>query len=147
MRALLTCILLACNLSYADTIDHFMKIADNIPNMEMKADPQAQAWARSARDVLNITTETIAETMILSNDEAKAQNHPIFCLPEGQQLSATILNNLIQQTYKELSSQQSDKNKMSVSQVAWLGVRKAYPCKQQTAKTNEMQHMSAMLGR
>ena len=40
------------------------------------------------------------------------------------------MNELIQQTYSEISSQASDKNKMTVSQVALLGIEKRYPCPQ-----------------
>ena len=62
----------------ADTIDHFMNIVNNIPQMEMKADPQSQAWARSARTVLILTSESIAETLVLSNESAKQQGTPLF---------------------------------------------------------------------
>ncbi len=55
----------------ADTIDHYMNIANQIPQMEMKADQQSQTWARSARTVLILTSESIAETLILSNEEAQ----------------------------------------------------------------------------
>lgn len=128
MRFLALGLLFICNGLFADTIDNYMNIANNIPQMEIKADPQAQAWARSARYVLTVTCESIAETILQANETAKNQGKPIFCLPQGVQLSSQVLNDLIQQTYKELSSQQSDKNKMTVSQIAWMGVSKRYPC-------------------
>ncbi len=112
----------------ADTISNYMSIANNIPVMEIKADAQAQAWARSARHVLTITCESIAETLIQANEAAKLQGKPIFCLPQGTQLNSITMNELIQQTYKELASQQTDKDNMTVSQIAWLGVSKHYPC-------------------
>lgn len=133
------------NYVVADTIKSYMDIANNIPQMEMKADQQAQAWARSARHVLAITSESIQETLVQANEVAKTQGHPIFCLPPGEQLSAFTLNELIQQTYKELSSQQSDKDAMTVSQVAWLGVTKKYPCQSATAKA-EMDLVAAAWG-
>lgn len=113
---------------WADTIEHYMNIANRIPQMEIKADPQALAWARSARIVLDIACEGIAETLIQANEAAKNQGKPLFCLPPGVQVNAALLENLIQQTYNGLSSQQSDKNTMTVSQVAWLGMSKTYPC-------------------
>jgi uncharacterized protein YecT (DUF1311 family) len=128
MRYLILSLFFICNGLYADTINNYMNIANNIPQMEIKADPQAQAWARSARHVLTITCESIAETIIQANDTAKSQGKPLFCLPADIQLNPVVLNDLIQQTYKELSSQQSDKDKMTVSQIAWLGVNKRYPC-------------------
>lgn len=133
MRRFIFLFLLLSAHTYADTIDHFMNIAKNIPQMEMKADAQSQAWARSARTVLILTSESIAETLMLSNDAAKQSGTPLFCLPLSVQLNATLVNNLIQQTYREISSQQSDKDKMTVSQVALLGIRKQYPCQQQAA--------------
>ncbi len=133
MRFFVCLILTISSHLYADTIDHFMNIANNIPQMEMKADPQSQAWARSARTVLILTSDSIAETLTLANETASQQGSPLFCLPAGTQLVATSLNDLIQQTYKESSSQQSDKDKMTVSQVALLGLKKQYPCQQQPA--------------
>ena len=122
--------------TYADTIDHFMGIASNIPQMEMKADEQSQAWAKSARTVLILTSESIAETLTLSNQTATEQGSPLFCPPATVQLSGASVSDLIQQTYKEISSQQSDKDKMTVSQVALLGLKKQYPCQKQAANTN-----------
>nr|WP_084273785.1 phosphatase [Legionella fairfieldensis] len=122
-----------------------MNISNNIPQMEMKADPQAQAWARSARNVLSINDESIAETLIQANELAKSQGKPLFCLPPNVTLNSVTLNGIILQTYKEISSQQSDKDKMTVSQVAWLGVTKNYPCQpQQNTNPAEMQHLNSL---
>ncbi len=117
----------------ADTINHYMNIFNNIPKMQMKADPQAQAWARSARNILVLADESIAETLAQGNELARNQGRPFFCLPTGTNLTAEALHDIIVQTYNSLSSQQSDKNKMTVSQIAWLGVIQKYPCQKQTA--------------
>lgn len=146
MRILIIIFMFFSNCLKADTIKNYMNIANNIPQMEIKADPQAQAWARSARHVLTITCESIAETMLQANDIAKNQGNPIFCLPPNAALNALTVCELIQQTYKEISSQQSDKDAMTVSQVAWLGASKQYPCQQNTTAKNEMAHVSAALG-
>ncbi|RMX01924.1 hypothetical protein [Legionella jordanis] len=126
-------------------MDHYMSISNSIPQMEMKADPQAQAWARSARNVLAIADESIAETLLQANEAAKAQGKPLFCLPSGVSLNAIILNGIILETYREISSQQSDKDKMTVSQVAMLGVAKKYPCQADT-HAKQMEHMASLLG-
>tara|TARA_Y100001934_G_C12328721_1_gene763928 strand:+ start:142 stop:606 length:465 start_codon:yes stop_codon:yes gene_type:complete len=137
--------------SQADTMKHYMHIANQIPKMEMKADAQAQAWARSARNVLIITNESIAETLTQANATAKRQNQPpLFCLPAGQHLTAKTLNDLIIKTYNNLSSQQSDKDNMTVSEIAWLGVMQQYACTKDGAsaaktKPQAMQHMQALL--
>ncbi len=136
MRFLLGGLLILCGYIHADTINNYMNIANNIPQMEIKADPQAQAWARSARHVITITCESIAETMIQANDAATNLGKPIFCLPSGTQLNSIVLNNLIQQTYKDMTSQQSDKDKLTVSQVAWMGVNKQFPCQQPATVAN-----------
>ena len=116
----------------ADTIDHYMNIVNSIPQMEMKADPQSQAWARSARNILALTSESVAESLVLANETATSAGKPFYCLTAGVQLSGDEMNNLIQQTYREISSQESDKNKMTVAQVALIGLRKKYPCPSQT---------------
>jgi len=147
MKPIIYLLLLLSSSTHADTIDHFMNIVNNIPQMEMKADPQAQAWARSARNILILTSESIAESLILTNEAAKERGAPLFCLPSGVQLTAPIMSELIQQTYREISSQQSDKNKMTVSQVALLGISKQYPCQpQQGTQDNQMMHMSNQQG-
>jgi uncharacterized protein YecT (DUF1311 family) len=129
--------------AHADTIKNYMNIANSIPQMEVKADSQAQAWARSARTVLAIASESIGETMTHANELAQRQGSPLFCLPTGVHLDSIRLNELIQQTYKEISSQQSDKDSMTVSQVAWVGVTKQYPCQNQRAQV-EMEHIKAV---
>lgn len=142
MRLLFIVFSFICGACYGDTIDNYMKIASNIPTMEMKADAQAQAWARSARHVLTITCESIAETLLQANNNAQQQGKALFCLPNGVQLNPVVMNELIQQTYRELSSQQSDKDKMTVSQIALLGVSKKYPCQ----ATKEMEQLKMVTG-
>ncbi len=152
MRPITYLLLLLSTCTHADTIDNFMNIANNIPQMEMKADPQAQAWARSARNILVLTSESVSESLLLANESAKEQGKAFFCLPPSVQLNASMVNDLIQQTYREISSQQSDKDKMTVSQVALLGLRKQYPCSPQQSgsvgtqqnapqSTQQMMHM------
>ena len=120
--------LIFSTISHADTIGRYMNIANNIPKMEMKADRQAHIWARSARTVLSLTSESIAETLILANATAAEHGAPLFCLPAEVSLNAMMLNELIQETYREISSQSSDKNNLTVSNVAWIGVTHKYPC-------------------
>ncbi|MDF1757671.1 MAG: phosphatase [Legionellaceae bacterium] len=105
-----------------------MNIVNNIPQMEMKADPESQAWARSARNILLLTSESIGESLTLTNENATKKGMPMFCLPTSVTLNSVMLNELIQQTYNDVSSQLSDKNSMTVSQVALIGIKKQYPC-------------------
>lgn len=121
-------LLLGSNYTVADTIDHYMNIANNIPQMEMKADEQSQAWARSARTVLTLACDGIVDSLILANETAKQQGQPLFCLTSGTSVSPEALNDIIQQTYRTLGTSQAEKDKMTVSQVALLGMQKQYPC-------------------
>jgi hypothetical protein len=120
--------LLVLSPSQADTMVHFMHIATSLPQMEMKADPQAQAWARSARNILELTSESVYESLVAANVNATRTGNPLFCLPNETPLSPTQMSALIQSTFQNLPSQQSDKEKMSVSQVALIGLSQAYPC-------------------
>lgn len=112
----------------ADTIDHYMNIANNIPQMEMKADEQSQAWARSARTVLSLACDGIIDSLILANNTATQQGQPLFCLTPSTTVSPEMLNDMIQKTYRELGTPQAEKDKMTVSQVALIGMQKQYPC-------------------
>ncbi len=123
---------LICTQTHGDTIDHYMNIVNNIPQMEMKADAQSQAWAHSARTVITLTCDGIADTLTLANETAKQQGHPLFCLSGSTPINAEMLSSLIKQTYQELSTPQSEKNKMTVSQIALLGLQKQYPCETKT---------------
>ncbi|MFY7698167.1 MAG: phosphatase [Legionella sp.] len=130
-RILLGLLIIISSYTKADTIDHYMNIANSIPQMEIKADPQSQAWARSARNILILTSESIAESLVLANQTATTQGKPLFCLPANKELNATIVNDLIQQTYKEMITQQKNKDTMTVSEIALQGLTKTYPCSQQ----------------
>ncbi len=127
-REVIFILLMTSTSVHADTIDHYMNIVNNIPQMEMKADPQSQAWSRSARNILALTGESIAESLVLANETATRAGARLYCPPATMQLSAEDMNNIIQQTYRNITSQESDKNTMTVSQVALLGISQKYPC-------------------
>lgn len=133
MKLIMYLILLWPIVLNADTVDHYMNIANQIPQMEVKADQQAQIWARSARHVLVITNETIAETLTEANELAKKQGQPLFCLPSGVKLDAEAIRQLIENTYKTIPGQEADKNKLTISQIAWIGILKSYPCQSKNA--------------
>ncbi len=136
MKRILWLLCLTATITHADTMDHYMNIVNSIPQMEIKADPQAQAWARSARNIIALTSESIYESLALANETASQHGSPLYCLPTGTVFNSSTLNDLIQQTYRELASQQSEKEKMTVSQVALMSMVKNYPCQQQTAMRN-----------
>lgn len=143
MKRMMLLLLMLSPLADADTMDHFMNIAGNIPKMEMKADPQSQAWSRSARNILTLTCESIAESLLLANEKAAANGAPLFCIPNGVTINASKLNGLIEQTYRGLSSPQQDKNKMTVSQIALMGLVKQYPCNQSSQVSSSVMRPKA----
>ena len=135
---------------YADSIQSYMKISNNIPQMEIKADAQSQAYARSARQVLTITSESIAETMLEANLIAKEQTgKSLFCLPAGTILNAKLLDAIIKQSFSDQQNQQMPSlDKESVSKIAWAGVMKQFPCGSNNESSNQqMAHLSALLNR
>ena len=119
-----TLALIVSQTSWSDSIANYQRISKSIPKMEIKADEQSQAWARSARHVLNITNESIAETLIAMNEEATKNGRPFFCLPKDQPLNAERLAQLIDEQNLPSAS-----NKMTVSQIALEAVKKKYPCR------------------
>ena len=122
-----------------------MHIVNGIPTMEMKADSNAQAWARSAKNVLTITNESIAETLTEANTLAKNQGTPLFCLPENIQLDASTLKPLIEEAYQTMPRAQSDKDRMTVSQVAWIAVTQRFPCQPMHHTANNTANAAPMM--
>lgn len=122
---LLALISMAC---WSDNIANYQSINQSIPKMEIKADEQSQAWARSARHVLAITNESIAETLVALNKQATQQGRPFFCLPNNVKLNAELISKLIDEASKTMGPSSSD-NQLTVSQFAYAAVVKKYPCK------------------
>jgi hypothetical protein len=131
-------LLFSVGLACADSIERYMQIAQTIPNREMKADTESQVWARSARNVLNLANESIAETLHIANMTAKDSGHALFCLPPGKTLTPKALGRLIQAYYTNLTPVMLEKQQqMTVSQVALISVMQRYPCAKSTiASTN-----------
>ncbi len=128
-RALFVFVLTALvnQVSWSDTIANYQRISQSVPKMEIKANEQSQAWARSARHVLNITNESIAETLIAINEEAMKRGRPFFCLQKNQRLDAQRLGQLIEDASKNLN-RKSPSSLATVSQIAFEAVLKNYPC-------------------
>jgi hypothetical protein len=125
------------SLGFTDNIENYMNIATQIPQMQLKADPKAQSWAKSAQNVLLVSSESIAESIRFMNQKASDKGIPFFCSPPGEDISPALVDAVIQQTYKELSSQSSQVLNMTVSEVALIGLQKKYPCKQAPAAPSQ----------
>lgn len=130
-------LLIAISVS-ADTIDNYASISNHITTMEMKADRDAQTWARSARNVLAITNESIAETLTESNRIATSVGHPIFCLTKDATLDASTIKTLIEKSLKANPGLQNDPARPTISVVATNAVREAFPCKTNQPKNTEI---------
>ena len=125
----------AMNSACADTMKHYQNIVNSIPKMEMKADSKSQAWARSARNIMLLTGESIAESLISANQVASQHGEPLFCIPKGDNISAEKMNELIQDAYRSISGSQTDKENMSVSEVALKSLIQKYPCQRRHAQS------------
>ena len=123
MKKLLLLILIYQPL-YADKIIKFMNVANSIPRMEMKADANAQAWAKSARNILLLTAESIWESLSAANQAGT----PLFCVANQADISAEKMTDLIKETYLHLNMGDDEKNQLSVAQVALMGLQQQYSC-------------------
>jgi hypothetical protein len=123
---------------FADSIGHFMGIAQNIPRMEMKADSNSQAWARSARNVLLLTGESIWESLKIANQNSAQLGSPLFCVPAEQNMTAEKMYDLIQGTYQKLNLSVEDQNQMTVAQVALRGLEDLYPCQARATRSPQI---------
>lgn len=128
-RTLFLFLLLLCGFSQADTMGHYMSIINGLPQMELKADSQSQAWARSARSIIALTCDGIADTLVLANElTKKSGQQPLFCLTKPRQLTPETLDQMIQETYRNLQQAKEEKDKLTVSEVAFLAVQQKFPC-------------------
>lgn len=118
--------------AHADTINKYANIANSIPKMELKADEKSQAWARSARSILAITDETIAETILSMNSLAIENGEALVCLPSNLSLNGETIHALLQEAIKDPLVLNQNK---SISFVVINRLKEKYPCRHR-AKVN-----------
>jgi PIN domain nuclease of toxin-antitoxin system len=151
----LLCLMTFFGLSFADTIGQYMTVANNISRMEMKADAEAQAWVRSARNVLLLSAESIWESLNIANENA---HHQLFCIPKTYSMTAESMTDLIKDSYQHLNISETEKNQFTVAKIALLGLQQKYPCGPSVAQPSvtlqhhgqspvqKMVHMGKMAG-
>lgn len=113
---------------YADKIIKFMNVANSIPRMEMKPDANSQAWAKSARNILLLTAESIWESLYSANQANTQAGAALFCVAKQEDMNAEQMTDLIKDTYQHLSMSDDEKNQLSVAQVALIGLQQKYGC-------------------
>ena len=129
MRYLIILLVLISNLAQADKIKNYIEISSSIPQMELKADPHSQSWARSARNIITSTDETILQTAVLMNSLSAKQGKPLFCFSNNTKIDNKTIDTIIKNTYRDLVAQgKANVNNMSVSEVAVIGIANKYPC-------------------
>jgi len=111
--------------TFADTIGRYAGIAKSIPEASLKADPKSQAWAHSARAILEVAEESIAESIAAVQNAASQLNRPIFCLPESQSINTALIHQLLAQSISQLTEADATKN---LSDVVVASLREKYPC-------------------
>ena len=126
---LVTLLLSSLKIVYADTIGKYAQIAKSIPEMSLKADPQSHAWARSARSILAITDETIAETINVMNQLATKHGTPLLCITQEKPLNAQVVHTVLAQLIQKLTPAQAAQ---SISESLLQQLQISYPCKTQS---------------
>lgn len=111
----------------ADTIGNYMTIVNNIPEMSVKPDEQSQAWVRSARSMIGLADQTMAQTILSMNAVAAKQGSPIYCFPANFNLDAAAVDDIIQKTYGEWVKSQQASPSMPASDVLLAGMAQ-YAC-------------------
>lgn len=138
MRKLLTysiCLLFTLPLQ-ADTLAKYAGIANSIPQAQLKADEKSQAWARSAKSILDVADESIAQSIQAMQNLALRKRMQLFCLPADKTIDNNmvhqILNHLIQQNYDAIAQQ-------SISEVVVSQLEQLYPCTGQASGSQQVQ--------
>lgn len=127
-RILFSILFLTISLStvtFADTIGRYAGIAKSIPEASLKADPKSQAWAHSARTILNVAEESIAESIAAVQTAANQLNRPIFCLPKDQSINTELIHQILEQKVSQLKEADATKN---LSDVVVASLTEKYPC-------------------
>lgn len=110
----------------ADTIGRYAEIIKSIPEATLKADPKSQAWAHSARTILAVAEESITETIISMHTLTTQKNMPLFCLPQGQNITNDLIHKVLEQSATNLSKNEAQKN---LSEVVIEKLTTNYPCR------------------
>ncbi len=111
----------------ADTIGRYAGIVKSIPETTLKADPKSQAWAHSARTILAVAEESIAETIFSLQSITNKMNRPLFCLPQGQAIDTALVHQLLAQIIQQLTPADENKN---LSDVVVTNIMSKYPCQE-----------------
>lgn len=110
----------------ADTIGRYAEIIKSIPEATLKADPKSQAWAHSARTILAVAEESITETIVSMHTLTTQKNMPLFCLPQGQNITSDLIHKVLEQSATNLSKNEAQKN---LSEVVIEKLTTNYPCR------------------
>lgn len=128
LKKCIICLLLLWHASlFADTLGKYASIAKNIPSMELKADAQSQAWARSARSVLAVTDEAIAQSVVAMNSLGLKNGTPLICSPPDTQIDTSMIHNILSKYISTMAAEDANK---SISEVVVTILTNQYPCHQ-----------------
>lgn len=117
--------------AYADTIGRYAGIAKSIPEATLKADPKSQAWAHSARTILHVAEESIAESISSMQNAAMRLQRPILCMPQGRSINTALIHEILEQNIAQLKPSDETKN---LSNVVVASLSTKYPCQAHQAQ-------------
>lgn len=122
----------------ADTIAKYANIAKSIPAAKLKADQKAQTWARSARSILDVTEESIAQTIQAMQQLAAKQGKPLFCLKNDADINTAQIHQILESKIQSLAA--ADANK-TISEVVIEALASNYPCPNSNSASNISHHL------
>lgn len=117
--------------NFADTLASYMDIEKQIPQMQLKADPKAHAWARSAKKIILMHDDAVCDSVNEMNLLAEAKGEAIFCMPNGEKVSSSQLHELILAYSNKVP--EGERKDISVAKVAILALKDRYSCGQSSA--------------
>jgi len=109
----------------ADTMAKYASIAKNIPVARLSIKPKAQAWARSARSIFDITEETIAQTIESMQAIALKNQRPIYCMHDSKKLDGALVHQILEPMINNLPAKYSNR---TISDVVVEKLISMYPC-------------------
>lgn len=122
-RVLASSLLAFCGLVDAADVGSYLKA------IEARNSKDA-ATADYARGVVSVMHQTMSDTMMFMNHQARENGTPIFCLPKDYALSGSTVEDILFSTIKT-AQRNGDKGVLDrpVAVYVVLGMMKSFPCK------------------
>lgn len=129
IQMILAFLLLVMNNGNAGSMGAYLQLS-NAANLGVNSgDMKVLLQAGMVKEMLQASDQTIAETIVLMNAQAKLQGHPVFCPPNGFELSGAVVRMINQKEFTQSGMPLNEKLKIPVATFTVYGLAKMYPCK------------------